>query len=55
MFCLGRNNVSVGRAGIVLLTVWYIHFSLWSRRLCSNVPRVKLLCTVVTDNECLER
>ena len=42
-FCLffwGRKNVSVGRAGIDPLTVRYINFNLWSRCLCSNVPRL---------------
>ena len=29
----GRKSVSVGRAGIDPLTVRYINFSLWSRRL----------------------
>ena len=52
MCCFGPKQ---GRAGIVLLTVWYIHFSLWSRRLCSSVTSVRLLSTVVTDNEYLGR
>ena len=51
----GRKNVSVGRAGIDPLTVRYINFSLWSRRLLSNVSRLRLMSMVVTDPECLER
>ena len=35
------------RAGIYPLTVWYIQYSLWSRRLCSNVPRLRLVNMVV--------
>ena len=52
---LGRKNVSVGRAGIDPLTVLYINFSLWSRRLLSNVSRLRLVSMVVTDPGCLER
>ena len=51
----GRKNVSVGRAGIDPLTVRYIYFCLWSRRLLSNVSRLKLVSMVVTDPGCLER
>ena len=40
LFVSGRKNVSVGRAAIDPLTVWYINFSVWSRRLCSNVLRL---------------
>ena len=47
----GRKNVSVGRAGIDQ----YINFSLWSRRLLSNVSRLRLVSMVVTDPVCLER
>jgi len=36
----GRKNVSVGRAGIDPLTVRYINFSVWSRRLLANVSKV---------------
>ena len=46
---------SVGSAGIDPLTVLYIHFSLWSRRLLSNVSRLRLVSMVVTDPGCLER
>ena len=45
VFCLffwSQKNVAVGRAGIDPLTVWYIHFRIWSRRLCSTVSR--LIC-----------
>ena len=52
---LGRKNVSMGRAGIDPLTVLYINFSLWSRRLLSNVSRLRLVSMVVTDPGCLER
>ena len=52
---LGQKNVSVGRAGIDPLTVRYIHFCLWSRRLLSNVSRLRLVSMVVTDPGCLER
>ena len=45
----GQKNVSMGRAGIDPLTVWYINVSLWSRRLCSNVSRLRLVSMVVTD------
>ena len=45
----GRKNVSVGRAGIDPLTVLYINCSLWSRRLLSNVSRLRLVSMVVTD------
>ena len=48
-----RKNVSVGRADPV--TVRYIKFSLWSRRLLSNVSRLRLVSMVVTDLGCLER
>ena len=51
----GRKNVLVGRAGIDPLTVRYINFSLWSRRLYSNVSRLRLVSMVVTDPGCLER
>ena len=51
----GRKNVSVGRAGIDPLTVRYINFSLWSRRLLSNVSRLRLVSMVVTDLGCLEQ
>ena len=54
-FFYGRKNVSVGRAGIDSLTVRYINFSLWSRRLLSNVSRLRLVSMVVTDPGCLER
>ena len=54
-FCGVRKNVSVGRAGIDLLTVRYIHFCLWSRRLLSNVSRLKLVSMIVTYPGCLER
>ena len=36
-------------AGINPLTVLYINFSLWSRRLLSNVSRLRLVSMVVTD------
>ena len=39
----GRKNVSVGTAGIDPLTVLYMNFSLWSRRLLSNVSRLRLV------------
>ena len=45
----GRKNVSVGRAGIDPLTVRYINCCLWFRRLCSNVPRLRLVSMNVTD------
>ena len=48
----GRKNVSVGRAGIDPLTVWYINFSLWSHHLLFNVSRLRLVSMVVTDPEC---
>ena len=32
-----------------------IDFSLWSRRLLSNVSRLRLLSMVVTDPGCLQR
>ena len=51
----GRKNVSVGRAGIDPLTVLYMNFSLWLRRLLSNVSRLRLVSMVVTDPGCLER
>ena len=51
----GWKNVSVGRAGIDSLTVRDIKFSLWSRRLLSNVSRLRLVSLVVTDPGCLER
>ena len=51
----GRKNVSVGRAGIDPLTVLNMNFSLWSRRLLSNVSRLRLVSMVVTDPGCLER
>ena len=51
----GRKNVSVERAGIDPLTVLYMNFSLWSRRLLSNVSRLRLVSMVVTDPGCLER
>ena len=51
----GRKNVSVWRAGIDPLTVLYMNFSLWSRRLLSNVSRLRLVSMVVTDPGCLER
>ena len=60
VFCLGGGgggrmfHVSVGRAGIDPLTIRYIHFSFWSRRLCSNVSRLRLVNMVVTDPACLE-
>ena len=34
----------MGRAGIDPLTVLYINFSLWSRRLLSNVSRLRIEC-----------
>ena len=37
------------------LTVQYINFSLWSRRLLSNVSRLRLVSMFVTDPVCLER
>ena len=49
------KNVSVGRAGINPLTVRYTHFSVWLRRLLSNVSRLRLVSRVVTDPGCLER
>ena len=39
----------MGRVGIDPLTVWYINFSLWSRRLLYNVSRLRLVSIVVTD------
>ena len=51
----GRKNFSVGRAGIDPLTVLYINFILWSRRLLSNVSRLRLVSMVVTDPRCLEQ
>ena len=54
-FLLGRKNVSVGRAGIDPLTVWYMNFSLLSRRQCSNVLRLRLVSRVVTDPGCLKQ
>ena len=54
VFC-GRKNVSVGRVGIDTLTVLYMNFSLWSRRLLYNVSRLRLVSMVVTDPGCLER
>ena len=39
----------MGRAGTDPLIVLYIHFSLWSRRLLSNVSRLRLVSMVVTD------
>ena len=54
-FWWGRKNVSAGRAVIDLLTVRYIHFSLWSCRLYSNVPWLRLVSMVLTDPGCLER
>ena len=51
----GRKNVLVGRAGIDHLTVRYINYILWSRRLLSNVSRLRLVSMVVTDPGCLER
>ena len=50
----GRKNVSVGRAGIDPLTVLYINVCLWSRRLLSNVSKLRLVSMVVTDPGCLE-
>ena len=44
----GRKNVSVGRAGMDPLTVLNMNFSLWSRRLLSNVSRLRLVSMVVT-------
>ena len=55
VFFLGRKNVSMGRAGIDPLTVLYINVSLWSRRLLSNVSRLRLVSMVVTYPGCLER
>ena len=51
----GLKNVSVGRAGIDPLTVRYINLRLWSRRLLSNVSRLRLVSMVVIDPGCLER
>ena len=45
----------MGRAGIDPLTVLYINVSLWSRRLLSNVSRLRLVSMVVTYPGCLER
>ena len=50
----GRKNVSVRRAGIDPITIWYINISLWSRRLLSNVSRLRLVSMVVTDPGCLD-
>ena len=58
LMCLwggGRKNVSDGRAGIDPLTVLYMNFCLWSRRLLSNVSWLRLVSMVVTDPGCLER
>ena len=38
-----------------LKTVRYIKFSLWWRRLLSNVSKLRLVSMVVTDPVCLER
>ena len=51
----GQKNVSVGRAGIDPLTVWYIYCSLWSHSLCSNVLRLRLATIVITDPGCLDK
>ena len=51
----GAGSVSVGRAGIDPLTVWYINSSLWSHRLLSDVSRLRSVTMVVTDPGCLER
>ena len=51
----GRKDVSEGRAGIDPLTVLYMNFFLWSRRLLSNVSWLRLVSMVVTDPGCLER
>ena len=47
LFFGGQKKVSVGRAGIDPLTVLYIHFSLWSRCLLSNVSRLRIKCVVL--------
>ena len=52
---LGQKNVSVGSAGINPITVWYIYCSLWSRHLCSNLSRLRLVTIVVTDPGCLDQ
>ena len=44
----------MGRVGIDPLTVRYINFSLWFRRLLSNVSRLRLVSMVVTDPGCLD-
>ena len=46
-----RLNVSF----FFFLTVRYTNVSLWSRRLLSNVSRLRLVSMVVTDPGCLER
>ena len=51
----GRKNYSVGRAEIDPITVRYINVCLWSRRLLSNVSRLRLVSMVVADPGCLER
>ena len=45
----------MGRAGIDPLTVRYINFNHWSRRLLFNVSRLRLVSMVVTDPGCLDR
>ena len=49
----GQKKVSVGRAGIDPLTVLYINFSLWSRRLLSNVSRLRIECVVIPNSAVL--
>ena len=52
---LGPEECFSGESWMDPLTVLNMNFSLWSRRLLSNVSRLRLVSMVVTDPGCLER
>ena len=52
---LGPEECFSGGTGTDPLTVRYINSSLWSRRLLSNVSRLRLVSMGVTNPGCLER
>ena len=60
MFFLGGwKNVSVGVVRLDPLTFRYIHFNIWSHRLCSNVSKLSLgdeiICISIDLNVPLSR
>ena len=53
--CCDRNKIQFNSIQFNPLTVRYINVCLWSRRLLSNVFRLRLVSLVITDPGCLER